>query len=618
MAQGQTPAPTESPELTVNADQPGPRISPMLYGLMTEEINHSYDGGLYGELIQNRIFRDAPIPQPPRRAKGEPAVISPRMAPPVDPPSKPFHWSLVTSNGGQGSMVVDTENPINTVALTHSLRIDAVSAGGAARVGVANDGYWGIPVKPNTEYVASFYARASAGFAGPLTVSIENNENAAAPAASATVANVGAGWNRYQVTLKTGSVEASTNNSFVIATSSPGTVWLNLVSLFPKTYHDRPNGNRADLMELLAGMKPSFLRFPGGNYLEGDFFNERFNWKETIGPLENRPGHNSPWRYHSSDGLGLLEFLNWCEDLKMEPVLAVFAGYTLRGQHIAAGPELEPYVQEAIEEIEYVTGGPDTRWGQQRAKDGHPDPFKLTYVEIGNEDWFDDRGGHGTYDGRYAQFADAIKAKYPKLQLIATTKVHTRTPDVIDDHYYRPAVAMERDVHHYDKTDRNGPKIFVGEWASREVPPNRTLTPSLHSALGDAAWMTGLERNSDVVVMSCYAPLLTDVNPGSWQWVTDLIGYDALNSFGSPSYYVQSMYGQNRGDVVLPVTLTAAIEAGPPPSLPAPLKRPIQSRPPLRDRWKQFLLPQAGMTRPGTSSSSSSTPAQPPSRFTLS
>jgi alpha-L-arabinofuranosidase len=569
----------ETPELTIRADQPGPRISPMLYGLMTEEINHSYDGGLYAELIQNRIFRDTKIPSPPRRRAGDPPA--PLATQPATVPSQPLHWSLVTAGGAEGSMTVDTDNPVNTVALTHSLRLDVRSASGAgARVGVANDGYWGIPVKPSTPYRASFYARTSPGFSAPINVSIESSDNNVA-VASATVSNLSTDWKRYEVTLKTGAdVATSSNNRFVLSTSAPGSIWFNLVSLFSPTFHDRPNGTRIDLMQLLAGMHPSFLRFPGGNYVEGDYFNERFNWKETIGPLEQRPGHNSPWRYRSSDGLGLLEFLEWCEDLKMEPVLAVFAGYTLRGQHIV-GPELQPYIDEALEEIEYVTGGADTHWGRQRAKDGHPEPFKLTYVEIGNEDWFDARGPHGTYDGRFTQFYDAIKTKYPKLQLIATAKVSTRTPDVIDDHYYRPAAAMQRDVHHYDKTDRNGPKIFVGEWASRENPPDRTLTPTLHAALGDAAWMTGLERNSDVVVMSCYAPLLINLNRGAWQWEVDLIGYDAARSFGSPSYYIQAIFAQNRGDVVLPVNLTNATDVAPEPAPPASLPAPAPATGPL-------------------------------------
>jgi alpha-N-arabinofuranosidase len=209
-------------------------------------------------------------------------------------------------------------------------------------------------------------------------------------------------------------------------------------------------------------------------------------------------------------------------------------------EHVTPGPALEPYVQDALEEIEYVTGGPDTKWGAERVKDGHPAPFKLTYVEIGNEDQFDHSG---SYDGRYAQFYKAIKAKYPELQLIATTPVKSVRPDVIDDHYYVRAQEFFKDRTHYDKADRTGPKIFVGEWATREGAP----TPNFGAALGDAAWMTGLERNSDLIVMAAYAPLLTNINPGGLQWDTDLIGYDAMRSYGSPSYYAQVMFGSYLG-----------------------------------------------------------------------
>src|SRR5439155_8261306 len=181
------------------------------------------------------------------------------------------------------------------------------------------------------------------------------------------------------------------------------------VSLFPPTYNDRPNGNRIDLMQKLAELHPAFLRCPGGNYLEGDTIETRFKWKETLGPLEDRPGHMGCWSYRSSDGLGLLEFLNWCEDLKMEPLLAVYAGYSLKGEHVNAGPELEPFVTEALEEIEYVTGdASSTEWGARRAKDCHPETVKVRYVEVGNEAWFDKSG---SYDGPFGQIFDAIKKK---------------------------------------------------------------------------------------------------------------------------------------------------------------------------------------------------------------
>ncbi len=519
--------------LTVHVDQPGVKISPMLYGLMTEEINHAYDGGLYAELIQNRAFKD----------NGTTAV----------------HWSLVQDSGATGTMALDATQPVNP-ALSTSLKLDARSVTAGQRVGIANDGYWGVPVQPRTRYRASFYARAGDGFAGPLTVSLESNDGATVYATT-QVPKVTGAWQQYSVILTTGNAAPSQANRFVITTDRPGTVWFSLVSLFPPTFHNRPNGNRIDLMQKMGAMNPAFLRLPGGNYLEGNTIAERFEWKNTIGPIDQRPGHQGPWGYRSSDGMGLLEFLEWCEDLRMPPVLAVFAGYALGGEHVGAGPQLTPFVQDALDEIEYVSGSTNTHWGAVRARDGHPAPFPLTYVEIGNEDGFD---RSGSYDGRYTQFYDAIKAKYPKLQLIATAGVKSRTPDVIDDHYYRSAREMERDSGHYDSYNRKGPKIFVGEWASTEGSP----TPTLNAALGDAAWMTGMERNSDVVVISSYAPLLVNVNPGARQWGTNLIGYDALSSFGSPSYYAQQMFSRNRGDVVLPVDVMQPEVAAP--ASPAP------------------------------------------------
>jgi alpha-N-arabinofuranosidase len=333
--------------------------------------------------------------------------------------------------------------------------------------------------------------------------------------------------------------------------AQPGTIWFSLVSLFPPTYDNTPNGNRVDLMQKLAAMHPAFLRLPGGNYLEGDHIADRYPWKKTLGPLMDRPTHPSPWGYRSSDGLGLLEFLEWCEDLHMQPVLAVYAGYSMAQEHVTPGTDLAPYVQSALEEIQYVSGGADTKWGAVRAKDGHPAPFPLSYVEVGNEDEFDKSG---SYDARFAQFYDAIKKTYPKLQVIATAPVKSRTPDVIDDHFYRTAQEFFDDTHHYDKTNRKGPKIFVGEWATREGSP----TPDMGAALADAAWLTGLERNSDIVIMASYAPLFINVNPGASQWVPDLIGYDALESYGSPSYYAQVMFSNHIGDEVPASTLNSS------------------------------------------------------------
>jgi alpha-N-arabinofuranosidase len=513
--------------LTLQMDKPGAPVSKQLYGLMTEEINYSYDGGLYAELIRNRIFKDNP--------------------------KNPDYWSVVKEEGSKDSIKLDYQQPIND-ALTVCALLDVQQPG--KREGIANAGYWGIPVRPNTVYQGSFYAKTdNAG--KTLTISIESPDGKSVYA-SAKVAGILSQWQRYAFTLTTaGDVQPTAATRFVIATADAGKYWFNLVSLFPPTYKNRANGNRADIMQLLADMKPAFLRFPGGNYLEGQMFSTRFPWKKTLGNLDQRPGHMGTWSYRSSDGMGLLEYLEWCEDLKMEPLLAVFAGYTLNKDYLDSGALLKPFVTEALEEIEYVTGDAGTKWGAIRARDGHPEPFHLTYIEIGNEDGFD---MSGSYERRYIQFYDAIKAKYPQLRIISTiggkdplgqrVKAPARNLEVVDEHYYRNAWEMEEDAAHYDKYDRKGPEIFVGEWATREGEP----TPNFNAALGDAAWMTGMERNADIVVMSCYAPLFVNVNPGAMQWRSDLIGYNTLTSYGSPSYYAQKMFSNNVGDEVVPVT----------------------------------------------------------------
>jgi alpha-N-arabinofuranosidase len=521
--------------LDIDAQKPIAQVSPMLYGLMTEEINHSYDGGLYPELIRNRAFMDASY--------------------------GPHGWVLLEQGNAQAGMELDNSTG-PSAAIPRSLRVSVQSADASNQAGVVNTGYWGMAVRGNESYQCSFYAKAEGGQIGKVFGSVTArlvSDRTGAVLAQASVPAISGDWQQYKLTLKTGAVPVVTaENHFELAVSHPGTLYLSVVSVFPPTYHDREVGLRPDLMEKLAAMHPKFLRLPGGNYLEGDHIAERFEWKKTIGPGVNRPTHISPWNYHSSDGMGLLEFLEWCEDLKIQPVLAVYAGYSMKQEHVEPGPALEPYVQDALDEIEYVAGDANTKWGAERAKDGHPSPFSLTYVEIGNEDWFD---RSRSYDGRYAQFYKAIKTRYPQLQLIATTPVNSVKPDVIDDHYYRSATEFFNDTHHYDKTDRNGPKIFVGEWATREGAP----TPNMGAALGDAAWMTGMERNSDLIVMASYAPLLTNVNPGALQWDTDLIGYDALKSYGSPSYYAQVMFGGHLGNQVLGAQISGAQTSGAPP-----------------------------------------------------
>ncbi len=509
--------------LTIHADKPLHAVSPTLYGLMTEEINYSYDGGLYPEMVRNRTLRDGGWEQQ--------------------------DWQLIQNAAAGGAMAMDkTTGP--SAALPNSLRLTATTASQAQPVGVRNNGFWGYPLRPETAYSASLYARADSASLGAVTLSLVNNATGKA-VASATLPTIGTDWKQYSATLRTGQIIPSTDNHLEITVAHPGSLWMTLVSVFPPTYRNRPNGFRIDLMQRMAGLHPAFLRFPGGNYLEGDHISERYDWKKTIGPMVDRPTHPSPWSYHSSDGLGLLEFFEWCEDLDMQPVLAVYAGYSMKQEHVTPGKDLEPYVQDALDEIEYATGGPDTKWGAERVRDGHPAPFKISYLEIGNEDEFD---RSKSYDGRFAQFFDAIKAKYPALPLIATAPVTSRKPDVIDDHYYKSAEEFFTDTHHYDNSDRNGPKIFVGEYATMEGTP----TADFGAALGDAAWLTGLERNSDLVAISSYAPMLVNVNPGGMQWHPDLIGYDGLHSYGSPSYYALALFASHLGDQVPQSEITGA------------------------------------------------------------
>ncbi len=528
------------PSITIDTASPSGKVSPLFYGLMTEEINHAYDGGLYAELVRNRAF--------------------------LDDAATPAHWSLVQADGSAATMTLDPKEPLNTTIAT-SLRLNVTQASAGHAAGITNEGYWGIPVKPGTRYSGSFYARAATGFTGPITVSIQSDDGRTTYATKA-VTGLTSSWKRYEVTLSTDKVTATAKARYVLTLDRPGTVWFSVVSLFPPTFKGQANGFRPDIMQMMVDMKPRFLRFPGGNYLEGDQIADRFEWKKTLGPLSDRPGHMAPWGYRSTDGLGLHEFLLWCEDMNADPVLAVYAGYSLKGAHVNPGPDLEPYVQDALDEIEYVSGPATSKWGSMRAKAGHPAPFKLTYVEVGNEDWFDKSG---SYDQRFAQFNTAIKARYPQLKVISTVgfeqpdnlRVHSVKPEVLDEHYYRTVevfLKMARGL--YEKYDRRGPEIFVGEWGAYETPfepwnPRSRAeapTPNLRAAIGDAAFMTQMEKNSDIVVMNCYAPMFVNVNPGARQWRPNLIGYDGLRVYGSPSYYAIKLFSTNLGDEILKTT----------------------------------------------------------------
>ncbi|HEX8465816.1 MAG TPA: alpha-L-arabinofuranosidase C-terminal domain-containing protein [Abditibacterium sp.] len=533
-----SPAATAAPvaRLSVDVDKPGAPISPMLYGIFFEEINRAGDGGIYAEMVQNRSFEDFDFP---------------------------LGWTLMQSPGATGRITLDKSTPLNPQSPT-SLRLD-IGAGG--RVGVASYGFKGVPqlplnrpqewlpkfekgvggigVQSGKRYDLSFYARAAQGFSGPLTATLETSTGRVL--ATQTVRGLTTGWKKLSVSLRASASEPDAR--LVISAATPGTVWLDVVSLFPReTWKGRSNGLRPDLMEKIVAMKPAFVRFPGGCYVEGDTIENRFRWKETIGDIAARPGHWNLWGYRSNDGLGYHEYLQMCEDLASEPLFVINVGMShLNGRlnaYAVPMDQMGPYVQDALDAIEYANGPVTSKWGALRAKNGHPKPFNLKLLQIGNEN------GGPLYNERYALFHDAVKAKYPDVQLVACDwggVPRNRPLDIIDPHLYSNPKTMMAQATRFDSADRNGPKIYFGEYAVT----TQAGTGNLQAALAEAAFMTGMERNGDIVKMSSYAPLLSDIR---WKaWNPNAIVFDQARVYGTPSYYVQALFGANRGDINLPL-----------------------------------------------------------------
>ena len=506
----------ETATIAVDVDKPGVSVSPRLYGIFFEEINRAGDGGIYAEKIQNRSFDD---------------------------PKLDLAWALVKSGDADGAMALDKSQPLNENNPT-SLRVEIKKG----RVGAANYGFRSdtkngseVAVEKGKTYSLSLYARGDVA----LTATLEKPDGTVL--ATAEFNGVGAAWKKFEAELTASATAADAR--LVIAATKPGTVWLDMVSLFPKGQLFRP-----DLLKLLADMKPAFVRFPGGCYVEGPKLSEAFRWKKTIGDIAARPGHWNLWGYRSNDGLGYHEYLLLCEALGAEPLYVINCAMSHEEQHGKKAPpegaELQEYVQDALDAIEYANGPADSKWGAVRAKAGHPAPFNMKLMEIGNEN------GGKIYDKHYALFYDAIKAKYPDVQLIANVWGGTpksRGADLIDEHYYNtPEFFMNNDGK-YDKYDRKGPKIYVGEYAVTRGCGRGNLI----GALGEAAFMTGMERNGDVVVMASYAPLFEYV--GWKHWNPNAILFDAARSYATPSWQVQTMFGRNRADVVLPTAVTAPL-----------------------------------------------------------
>ena len=507
----------------IQAGRPGALISSNLFGIFFEEINSAGEGGIYAELIRNRSFEDSTNSLP--------------------------YWSLAQSGTASGQIVLDTSSPMSAVN-RQSLALTMI--GGKGTVGAANEGWFGVPVTKGAAYNLEFYARRAENFSGGISISLESTDGRHVYAQK-TFSGLTSNWKHYTTSLVANGTDSSAR--VVLRIAQAGTVYVDFVSLFPAaTFKNRTNGLRPDLAKMLVNLHPSFMRFPGGSWVDGTSIANAYHWKPTVGFLPDRVPRTNIWGYMVSNGLGYHEYLQMCEDLNVQPLFDVNCGMDVQ-QNSVGVTNLAPWVQEVLDAIEYANGSTNTPMGAWRAANGHPAPFHLQYVEIGNEN-------SGTnYDANYAVFYHAIKAKWPAMHLIANSfgTVPASAPvEMLDEHFYNNPAWFTQNSTHYDSYSRSGPKIFVGEYAVA-FNIGAGFLATLQNALGEAAWMTGLERNADIVAMACYAPLFAHWN--NQDWTPDLIYFNGTNSYGTPSYYVQQMFAQNRGDVVLPTTVNVNIPA---------------------------------------------------------
>lgn len=516
----------------VNADGPRVQVSPDLYGIFYEEINHAGDGGLYAEMVQNRTFEENEMSENMRLEDGW-VVTKNGWRYRWKPGTDLRGWSVVAEKGADVSIALDDVRPLNPQS-PHSMRVEVKNAAGKA--GFANEGYWGMSVVKGGQYNLSFYARSDKTVS-PV-VSLENADGTKVYAQK-TFRSVGGDWDQYRCTLKADGTD--TKARLVFAFDEPVTIWFDIVSLFPKdTFCKRPNGLRKDLAEKLRELQPKFLRFPGGCVVEGCTLDNRIQWKKTIGDIAQRPGHWDLWGYRATDGLGFHEFLQMAEDLDAEVMYVVNVGMSCQARRSEVAEDektiINVYLQDTLDALEYAMGSRDTKWGSLRAENGHPKPFPIKYVEIGNEN------GGPDYHRAYNLFYAGIKARYPDVITIADQPIPGAPVEIVDEHYYVSPEWFFANAEKYDSYDRNGPKIYVGEYAvNRGVGSGNLL-----GALSEAAFMLGMERNSDIVVMASYAPLFENVNDR--EWPVNLIRFDSSRVLGRSSFYVQKMLAENIPD----------------------------------------------------------------------
>lgn len=533
-------------DFVIKTNKPGAPIQPTMYGIFFEDINYGADGGLYAELVKNRSFEF---------------------------PQTFMGWNTF------GNVQVKDDGPFERNP--HYVRLG--DPGHAHKhTGIENEGFFGIGVEKDKEYRFSVWARTVDGEKSKIRVELiePNSMDEGQAFAKQNLEISGKDWKKYTVVLKPSKTDAKAHLRIFLTTPKSG-VDLEHVSLFPvDTWKGHENGMRKDLAQKLADLKPGVFRFPGGCIVEGTDLDTRYQWKNTVGPVENRPLNENRWHYtftnrffpdyFQSYGLGFYDFFLLSEEIGSEPLPILSVGLACQFQNDdpnahAQGEELNQYIDDALDLIEFANGSTDTEWGKLRAEMGHPEPFNLKYIGIGNEQWGPE------YPERLKPFLDAIRKQHPEIKIVGSSGPNSEgdqfdylwpemkrlKADLVDEHFYRPEKWFLEQGRRYDNYDRKGPKVFAGEYACHGKGKKWN---HFNAALLEAAFMTGLERNADIVHMATYAPLFAHVE--GWQWRPDMIWFDNLQSFPTCSYYVQQLYGTNKGDYVLPLTMNGKAVAG--------------------------------------------------------
>jgi alpha-N-arabinofuranosidase len=534
-------------ELNVVLVKPLAEVQPTMWGVFFEDINFAADGGLYAELVKNRSFEF----------------------------SLPLMGWKITRLNGNGRLLPTFYSPLHQANPRY---LEIVVDAPQGSFGITNEGFRGMGIRNGEQYNFSVYAGATSGSGLVMTVEIINPKGDIL--ASSEISGFNSEWKTYKCTLTPNVTEI--NAQLRVMLKGNGKIGVDMISLFPAdTWKGRPGGLRKDIAQLIADLKPGFVRFPGGCIVEGRDLTNRYQWKYTVGPVDQRKMIINRWNmemddrqapdYFQSFGVGFYEYFLFSEDIGAEPLPILNCGMSCQFNAGEVVPlnELDPYIQDALDLIEFANGAITSQWGKVRASMGHPEPFKLKYVGIGNEQWDEQ------YIERYKAFEKVLKAKYPEIKIVsgagpsasgrlfdyAWGELKKLSPALIDEHYYMPPEWFLKNASRYDNYDRKGPKVFAGEYAGHWKDGEKAESRNTwYSALSEAAFMTGLERNADVVQMASYAPLLAHIE--AWQWRPDLIWFDNLNVIGTPNYYVQKMFSAHRGNNVISITAAGKSLAG--------------------------------------------------------